>query len=495
MDKDLAFKWADEGVLPTFKRLLRNASWRLVDNPPGLVSGGTWQTFASGVSPSRHGLYNAYEYFDPNSYGVGVDESRDPRFPPFWELLSQAGQRVAVLDVPYAFLAEELNGIQILDWFTHTRLGGKSLQALPPSLATELEARFGSDPLGTGRGAPCERDPPRSRREIQEFRQKMIARIQAKTIVCEELLSRQNWDLFLPVFCECHCVGHNCWHVHDEGYYRYDPAVAAAIGNPVRDVYVAMDKAIARLIERAGSDATVMVYCSFGMTRAHSGTRLLDEILLRLDGKPPRKAPHKVVDGLRQVWRSLPNRLRGFLRPIRSGVWERIYRRAILPDHAKRRFFEVKANDATGGVRINLIGREAKGLVEPGEEYDRICEQVTANLLTFVNVDTGRPLVREVVRTDRVYRGERLDRLPDLLVHWNREGPILRVTSPTTGLIENRHLSVRSGDHAETGLVLTSGPGVIPGQRKDSVAAADLVALIAAQMGVALASADIGDCR
>lgn len=486
MDKDLVFKWADDGLLPTFERLLQDASWGLVDNPPGLVSGATWQSFSSGVGPSRHGLYNAYEFFDPNSYGVGVYESRDPRFPPFWEVLSQAGKRVAVIDVPYAFLADELNGIQVLDWFTHTRVTGASLQTMPAGFAAEIEARFGSDPVGTGRGSPCERNPPRNRREMEAFRQKMIARIEAKCIFCEELLARENWDMFLPVFCECHCVGHNCWHVHDDSYPRFDAAMAAAIGNPVRDVYVAMDRAVGRLIERAGHDTTVMVYCSYGMTGASTGTRLLDEILLRLDGKSPRRAPHKAVERLRQVWRSSPNQVRAFLRPLRQGIWETIYRTSILPDRATRRFFEVKANDATGGVRINLVGREAKGLVEPGEEYNRICEELTASLLTFVNADTGRPLVREVVRTDRMYRGERLDRLPDLLVHWNREGPILRVTSPKTGLIENRHLSTRSGDHAETGMIFTSGPGVVPGPRNQSVAATDLAPMVAAHLGVTL---------
>jgi predicted AlkP superfamily phosphohydrolase/phosphomutase len=266
--------------------------------------------------------------------------------------------------------------------------------------------------------------------------------------------------------------------------------MAADVGDPVRDVYVAMDGAVARLMERAGRDATVMVYCSFGMTRAHTGTRVLDEILLRLDGKHPRKAPHGAVNTLRRIWRASPMRLRALLRPLRLGVWEQIYRQAILPDYATRRFFEVKVNDATGGVRINLLGREAKGLVEPGEEYDRVCQEVTENLQSFINVDTGRPLVREVVRTDRIYRGERLDRLPDLLVHWNREEPILRVTSPTTGLIENRHLSTRSGDHADTGLILTLGPNVLAGKRNDGYLATDLAAMIAGQMGVALPSAE-----
>jgi len=490
MEKDLVLRWAEEGLLPSFERLLRDSSWAFVGNPPGLVSGGAWQSFSTGVSPARHGLYNAYEYFDSNSYGVDFYATGDPRFSPFWEVLSQAGKRVAVIDVPYSFLSAELSGIQVVDWFTHTRMTDGALLTVPAGLAAEIETRFGIDPLGLGRGSPCDRNPPRSRQELQAYRQMLIDRIEAKTAFCEELLARESWDLFLPAFCECHCVGHHCWHVHDERHPRHDKAVAADVGDPVRDVYVAIDRAVGRLVERAGPDMTVMVYSSFGVTAAYSGTHLLDEILLRLDGKRPNRVRHEVVDRLRQAWRRAPNQVRDLLRPLRQGPWEAIYQSSIVPNRATRRFFEVKANDATGGVRINLVGREAKGLVEPGEQYDRLCEELTENLLSFVNVDTARPLVREVVRTDRIYRGERLDRLPDLLVHWNRDAPILGIFSPKTGLIENRHLGIRTGDHTDTGLVFMSGSNVVPGRRNRDVAVTDLAPTVTAHLGVALATSD-----
>src|SRR5204863_10171478 len=44
------------------------------------------------------------------------------------------------------------------------------------------------------------------------------------------------------------------------------------------------------------------------------------------------------------------------------------------------------------GLRVNLRGREAEGIVAP-EDYDRVCEEVRARLLTSVDPKTGRHVV------------------------------------------------------------------------------------------------------
>jgi hypothetical protein len=49
--------------------------------------------------------------------------------------------------------------------------------------------------------------------------------------------------------------------------------------------------------------------------------------------------------------------------------------------------------DLDGYVRINLRGREAEGIVEPGEEYVRLCDRICEGLKTFVDEDTGVPVV------------------------------------------------------------------------------------------------------
>ena len=86
---------------------------------------------------SRPGAYR----LEDRALGAFVE--RDP----FWRVLSRAGKRVAVLDVPLAKLEPELNGIQVVEWGGHDSLFGYS--TMPPELAADIESRFGRHPVGT----------------------------------------------------------------------------------------------------------------------------------------------------------------------------------------------------------------------------------------------------------------------------------------------------------------------------------------------------------
>ena len=63
---------------------------------------------------------------------------------------------------------------------------------------------------------------------------------------------------------------------------------------------------------------------------------------------------------------------------------------------------------AEGGLRVNLRGREANGIVAPGD-LARVCDEVGAALLALVDPATGRKVVRAVHRRDELYRGPHVE--------------------------------------------------------------------------------------
>lgn len=490
MEKDLILEWSRAGLMPNFARLLEDGSWGLIENPVGLVSGGSWSSFYSGVLPDRHGQYDAYDYFDTGSYQYATYRKSDLGFSPIWEQLDRSGKRVVVVDAPYSFLAENIKGVHVMDWGTHVRFYDGKPATWPRNLADELEAKFGRDPLGTDRGSPCDQEPPRTLADYKAFREKLLDRMDRKASLTNHLMATVDWDFLLTVFCETHCVGHHCWHIHDAYHSMHDPALAQELGDPVKDVYIGIDRALGRVLAEAGDDTTVLAYCSFGMGPHYSGSDLLDQILLRLEGIEHETLKERATGMLRNAWRHAPVGVRNLLMPLRKNVWEPIYQNAVVPQRSTRRFFEMKTNNATGGIRINLAGREAQGMVRPGAEFDEICDHLAAELREIVNAESGEPLVNDVIRTDRIYHGEQLARLPDILVQWNRAKPILRVSSPAVGLIENRHLSVRTGDHKALGMFVAAGPTTQPGKIGGSVSVTDFAPTIAALLGVELARAD-----
>lgn len=196
----------------------------------------------------------------------------------------------------------------------------------------------------------------------------------------------------------------------------------------------------------------------------YSGTGLLDRVLLTLDQGRPAARSRSWKASARAVWQTLPVEWRARMKHLRKPFEGKLHPPRFLGNHAERRFFEVYANNASGGVRINLKGREAQGRVEP-DEYAELVETLRAQLRELVNVDTGEPLVDDVIVTREHYDGDYLDALPDLLVVWNRNKPIRAVHSEATGTIIQETVDGRTGDHTPNGIYLISGPDVAtPGQ-------------------------------
>lgn len=497
LDQGFVRKWAAEGKLPTFASLLECSYWGLVENEPGLQAGTAWPSFYRGVSVARHGQLDGLRQFNKDNYEIEVNIGEDKfKHDLIWRRLSKEGKRCAIIDAPYTYLTKNLNGIEVHDWGTHVATGSNTLQTAtwPPDLVDELTGMYGSDPLG---GHLCDELAPRTAEEIADFRDKLIDRLQKKAEMSVHLLKKGYWDFFLTTFSEAHCVGHQCWQLHDETRPDYEADVAAVVGNPMKDVYIALDRALGRILSEVDqTETTVMVYCSHGIEPSICGTYMLDKILTRLEGRELKDKAKGSEGIMRKGWRMLPESVKKHLQPLKAQVWQSVVGSPMQGHREERKFFEILANNSTGGVRVNLKGREAQGIVEPGEEYDRLLDQLIADLSEVVNMDTGKPAISGFAKTRDLYKdGESMDKLPDLLVDWNKDagytGDIRKVYSPKTGEIEHDAQHMRTGDHGKTrGMFLAVGPHVTPGHRNELASVLDMAPTIASLLGTSMESFD-----
>jgi predicted AlkP superfamily phosphohydrolase/phosphomutase len=161
---------------------------------------------------------------------------------PFWEDLSRAGRRVAILDVPLSAPSKNLNGIQLVEWGAHDAQYG--FLTSPPSLAKEVVARFGNHPW---RGN-C--DAFRDADDFKLFRDGLVRGIATKAELTKHFLRQGGWDLLAQVFTESHCAGHQCWHLHDPTHPWHKKEMARFVGDPVKDVYVAIDAAMGQILAK-----------------------------------------------------------------------------------------------------------------------------------------------------------------------------------------------------------------------------------------------------
>ncbi len=485
-DKDLILSWAEEGLLPNLRKLLAKSSWGITHNPIGLYVGAIWPSFYTSVSPATHGRY-CYKQLKLGSYETDFIYPRDVKAPPFWEALSEAGKRIAVIDVPKTYPSELKNGLHIVDWGTHDPdLTGFTM--CPETMTENINNNFPPDSMHNCNAFRT------TAQEYLEFRDRLLERVNRKVELDIHCLEQGGWDCFLTVFSEAHCIGHQCWHLHDKKHKNYDPVIASVVGDSVKDVYQAVDKAIGQLVAKVDTDTQLILFASHGMGPHYDATFMLDDILKRLEtGNSPSQLKPKLAKIITPLWKLLPHALRKKARPIRkkARVHLGIEKAPPSPDQlARRKYFSVPNNDAYGGVRINLIGREPNGLISAGSEYDALCATLSEELMEFINVETGEPLVKRVLRSDEFHQGKHADLLPDLMIEWNRSSPISSVSSKKTGTIKGEYTKCRTGDHKSQGLFLASGPSISPGKIDDPLSVMDIAPTIASLLGVTLANVE-----
>jgi predicted AlkP superfamily phosphohydrolase/phosphomutase len=472
MDAEFALDWAAQGMLPALQALRERAIWGRIENPVGFYVGGVWPSFHTSASPASHGQY-CWRQFDPKSYRDLEPPYDDGDATPWWHALDRAGREVAIVDLPRTICAPERGGLQVHDWGTHDALAPGFVTS-PPELAAEILERYGADPVGD-----CNALPRAEPRHYRELLARLKRRVSVKRELARDLMGRWSWDLFALGFGEAHCVAHQCWHVRDPAHPRHDPQLARELGDPLLEVYRALDAALAELVSAAGREARLLVILSHGVGPHYDGDHLIDEALARIE---KRLAIGRSLSFAERIAFRLRTRRRA--RPAFAGVIER------RPERAFRKAFRVPNNEAFAGIRINLAGREAHGRIQPGAEFEDLCDALERELLWLRNGDTGEPAFVRVERCDQHFAGPRLELLPDLLAEWSRAAEFRSLESPTIGRIEGRFEGVRTGDHRPQGCFFAAGPGLKPKSVKEPVSVMDFGPTVAAWLGVELADVD-----
>ena len=471
-ERDLVLEWADAGILPNIKALRQRSLWGDAPALPGLGSGALWPSFATGVNPSRHGRYFS-TYMRQGTYGLYKYQIDQDDWRPFWQTLSQAGRKVAVINVPKDQLCKDMNGLHITNWCVHDEF---QTRIWPAEEEKEIIGRLGKDPVGM-----CDHYGS-GEKDMTALKERLFERIAKKGDLACRYLDQGGWDLFLMTFDETHCVGHRTWHLHDPGHPLHDPGLVLQIGDPVRDVYIAIDAQIGQILERAGPETAVILFCGTGMGPNYSGNHLLDDILSRLEESRPTFG-RVLLRPARMIWTKIvPPNLRARLRSKTIQV----ERALITSDWARRKSFAVPHNDISGAIRINMVGREPNGRVRPGAELEAFCAQLTRDLMELENLNTGKPLVEQVVRTADLFKGDHAGDFADLFVVWDRTGPVTTVGSPKIGKLTRAATGIRTGDHTPHGLFAAFTPGLAAGHREEPFSILDIAPTVASLLGVPL---------
>jgi predicted AlkP superfamily phosphohydrolase/phosphomutase len=441
------------------------------------LSGSPWPTFNTGRPAQDHGIYHHLQW-RPDLMSMRRPTPDWLPAPPFWRDLGSPEARVIALDMPMGYAPRPFAGLEISGWTSHDSL--VSHATYPPSLAAWLRREYGM--------APMRPEAPglKAARALLAVRDDLRARTAALADVAVRLMGEQPWQLCLLTFGAPHRGGHQLWdraNLSDQP----DATLAETLAEALREVYVACDGAVGRLLEAVGAEVPVLVFSLHGMGPNTSRVEILPALLERiLNGGPP--GNRGLAAARRQVplaWRhALTRRLPIALQDRLMTFW-----RLGGVDWSSSLAVSLMA-DLHGYVRINRRGRERRGVVEPGAPFEALCRRIADGLASFVDADSGEPIVATVGRTDRLLAGgERTAGLPDLIVRWSdRPARHRAVRSPTLGSVAwptpGRHPDGRSGNHRAEGFLIAAGPAQPQGIELPPAHIVDLAPSIRALLGL-----------
>ena len=434
----------EDGRLPTLAGLARAGRWLTLDAGATFLQSSTYMTLCTGVDVREHGVYSAVPW--------SPAEQR-PRFmyalphpPTIWDRLTARGRRSLIIDPILAWAPDRIEGVYLGGWQFEDRMVARGV-ARPRSVHRALTRRHGRPPrLDDVYGM-------RSAGSLRAWRDHLVRAPERVASAAVELLGRESFDLAWINFAAAHKAGHHLWDpaaVVDE---PMEEALQRELQDGIAEVYAAVDRSLARILDALPTGSDVIVFSPTGMGANTSRADLLPGMLdAVLAGAAPRRPAARARSPIWAVRAAIPAGWRDRLaRALPDAVVADLTTRFYLRrDWSRTRAIAVPGENK-GYIRVNLAGRERHGIVQP-REVGELIDTIVRGLLTFRDPD-GSPTLAGVERmTAMTSDGAAVARLPDLVVHWGAypAGRLTHVTSPMHGDVPRLGVgSGRSGNHVD----------------------------------------------
>lgn len=454
--------WMEQGKLPHIARMMREGSFGRLASTPEKLSPAAWTSFATGVNPGRHGIFHFF-IVDPKTLKVRIINATGRKVEPFWIHAGKAGKRVCVINVPVTFPADTVNGCMISGW------DAPSIQSkgfsYPPELIDEIVRQFHDYPLVPS----IKKFSSQPEAVIADLHRVLDLRI----ALSKYLLKKEDWDIFVTVLTETDQVQHFFWHLTDASHPLHkNNNLYSKYGDAVLGIYEKCDRFIGETMTDLGEDATIIIVSDHGAGINALGNQYLPVLLEKTGFLRKKCQPSSLNKSVHVLKNFLISRLSLLfshnqlqkLKKILKGNFD-FGLDAIVADYdwANSTAYPVGAN-----LRINVKGREALGVVSEGKEYEKVIHALITTLKGCVDIETGKPVITDVIRKEDAYSGGFMEDAPDLIVKWVDDFVIAGISCRTAdgSLVKILPIDIDpyeenwTGEHADYGIFMAKGPDI-----------------------------------
>lgn len=451
-------QWQDE--LPNFREIMKNGVYGELESTIPPVTCPAWPCMFTGKNPAKLGIYDFLSLPLEGGYKSRFYNSLDYFSHSLWRILSDSGRKVGLFNVPVTYPPPKVNGFSVSGAGTPFADVRKVVYTYPQNLEGTL------DKVVDGYEVEPRIDITLSGKEKQ-YAATFYEMLSKKLKAAKYLVTNFDWDLFICVFTVLDRVQHYFWHHMDETHPRH---TTDRYQTAVRDFYKRVDQAMGELVSMLHGETNILIVSDHGSQAAHRQfltNRWLEKIglLYFSKGSSLRMKTIRAVENLflsksnptltRLVSKLIPQKIltgllaysgpRGETNDILGSV-----------DWSRTKAFGLGTTAAGGMIFVNLKGRNPDGIVQPGDEYELVRQDIIERLRNLADPKTGEPLDIQVFRKEEVYHGKYLASAPDILLLKDKY-----VFSGARRLGDSEwQVPPRSGTHTRQGVFMAYGSDI-----------------------------------
>ncbi len=268
----------DQDRMPTVKRLVENGVMGKMRTLTPVLSPMLWTSIATGKRPFKHGIYGFVEPA-PDGKRIQPITNVSRKCKAIWNILTLQNKRSIVVGWWPSHPAEPINGVMVSDWFNKAPDKPTDVWRLRPNT---VHPKSLAEPLAEFRVHPMELKPEQILPFIPEGAEidqekdarvsslmKMVAECTMTHAAATQLLETEEWD-FAAIYYDA--LDH-----FSHGFMKFRPPRQANVSDfdfrifqhVVSTAYIYHDMMLARLLELAGEDCTVVLISDHGFHPDH----------------------------------------------------------------------------------------------------------------------------------------------------------------------------------------------------------------------------------
>jgi predicted AlkP superfamily phosphohydrolase/phosphomutase len=486
----LSEQYLDTFEVPNFDSLRTAGTEAPLESTFPPWTGSAWPSMYTGMDPSGHGVYSFFDFDGRTPAEADLITRGSVKSPALWDYLSFLDIPSIVLNIPVTHPAERINGVLVPGYLAPEETSGYP-EGIREELSTAIDEEYHIYADSERTIAPWSVEG-------------LVELIEMRRSAAKWLLEAYDWELAVVQVQKTDTVFHQFNNV-----------------SAFEQVYAAADRFVSMILDTVGTNANVIVCSDHGIGPTSGYKIYVNEVLRRhgfvsitTSGETPTLERHKnrLVTPDTVVSTDDPSMSKNVISAIHTvlryggvtvGDVYAVARKlgidsvlsSVLTDEMRatlnqsvdwNRSRAYCRNAAELGIRINLKGREPRGVVSQSE-YEEVRSRLI-RVLSELTVPDGTPAFEFVTRREDVYSGPFTEYACDVVFMPSSMNNVV-----AANILGREFISIDSFNHKRAGVFIADGPDVDTSTELGQLSLTDVAPITMALLGCDVPERMTGD--